>query len=203
MKVDNADAAGALGVVIGNNQPGQVSPGGVSDLPGFAVVQADGTRVKSVDGPVTMTVERLEDPNATDDSHRWLSGEVGPRSAGRSATCGTRTATATPDKVTDEEYHCAVSDGGGVHSNSGVVNHTYAILVEAAVQRRQRAWRSASTRRPIYYWHTQTGYQTPIADFADHADALEVSCGELIGEPLRRSRGSADGTGRVRRRCDA
>ena len=29
-----------------------------------------------------------------------------------------------------------------------------------------------------------TDYQTPTTDFADHADALEASCVDLIGEPI-------------------
>ena len=35
-----------------------------------------------------------------------------------------------PGKVSDAEYHCATDDDGGVHSNSGVVNHSYALLVD-------------------------------------------------------------------------
>ena len=37
-----------------------------------------------------------------------------------------------PGKVTDAEYNCdpALTDAGGVHSNSGVPNHAYALLVD-------------------------------------------------------------------------
>ena len=35
-----------------------------------------------------------------------------------------------PGKVTDAEYHCLTTDGGGVHTNSGVPNHGYALLVD-------------------------------------------------------------------------
>ena len=35
-----------------------------------------------------------------------------------------------PGKVRDAEYHCTTDDGGGVHSNSGVPNHGYALLVD-------------------------------------------------------------------------
>ena len=35
-----------------------------------------------------------------------------------------------PGKVSDAEYYCATDDGGGVHSNSGVPNHGYALLVD-------------------------------------------------------------------------
>ena len=35
-----------------------------------------------------------------------------------------------PGKVTDAEYKCGTDDAGGVHSNSGVPNHAYALLVD-------------------------------------------------------------------------
>ena len=37
---------------------------------------------------------------------------------------------ANPDKVSAPEYQCAPTDGGGVHTNSGVPNHDYAMLVD-------------------------------------------------------------------------
>ena len=35
-----------------------------------------------------------------------------------------------PGKVSDAEYRCDAEDNGGVHLNSGVVNHSYALLVD-------------------------------------------------------------------------
>jgi hypothetical protein len=34
------------------------------------------------------------------------------------------------------------------------------------------------------YWRAQSVYQVPTTDFVDHADALEQSCQDLIGQPL-------------------
>ena len=34
-----------------------------------------------------------------------------------------------PGTVSDTEYRCGTGDSGGVHSNSGVPNHAYALLV--------------------------------------------------------------------------
>ena len=34
------------------------------------------------------------------------------------------------------------------------------------------------------YWRAQSVYQIPTSKFPDHADALEASCTDLIGQPL-------------------
>ena len=46
-----------------------------------------------------------------------------------------------PGKVSDAEYYCRTDDSGGVHSNSGVVNHGYALLVDGGTY-------NGVTRRP-------------------------------------------------------
>ena len=56
--------------------------------------------------------------------------EVRRPSAARSATCGTPPATATRARCRDAEYKCSADDNGGVHGNSGVPNHAYALLVD-------------------------------------------------------------------------
>ena len=40
------------------------------------------------------------------------------------------------------------------------------------------------TKAAHLYWRAQSVYQTPTTDFADHADALQAACTDLIGEPL-------------------
>ena len=35
-----------------------------------------------------------------------------------------------PGKVSDAQYGCGTADGGGVHNNSGVPNHAYALIVD-------------------------------------------------------------------------
>ena len=99
----------------------------------------------------------------------------------RSATCGRPTCYGDPGKVTDAEYHCATDDGGGVHTQlrraqprlraAGGRRHLQRLDVRA----------SASTRRRSLFWRPRPTYQTPTTDFADHADALEASCADLIG----------------------
>ena len=70
------------------------------------------------------------DPAAGEDSYRWLMGEDSTAFGGAIRDMWTPTCLGDPGKVTDAEYHCDTSDGGGVHSNSGVPNHGFALLVD-------------------------------------------------------------------------
>ena len=65
VKVDNAIAAGATGIVVGQNVAGlPTAMSGTSTIPGFMVTQADGNRIKGA-GTVTMTIkaEDISDPD--------------------------------------------------------------------------------------------------------------------------------------------
>ena len=51
-----------------------------------------------------------------------------------------------PGKVSDAEYYCATDDAGGVHRNSGVNNHAYALLVDGGTYNGRRSPASVSPR---------------------------------------------------------
>jgi hypothetical protein len=91
---------------------------------------------------------------------------------------------ADPGKVTDAQYHCATSDGGGVHSNSGVPNHGFALLVDGGTYNGHTVNAIGLVKAAHLYWQAQSVYQTPTTNFNDHADSLQASCQDLIGVPL-------------------
>jgi hypothetical protein len=49
------------------------------------------------------------------------------------------------------------------------------------------------TRAAHIYFRAQTVYQVEDSDFADHADALEASCADLVGQPLEALTGGPSG----------
>ena len=109
--------------------------------------------------------------------------EVDPPSAARSATCGTRPASATRARSRTPSTSAATATSGGVHTNSGVPNHGYALLVDGGTYNGQTVNGIGLTKAAHIYWRAQSVYQTPTTDFADHADALEQSCHDLVGLP--------------------
>ena len=67
-----------------------------------------------------------------------------------------------PGKVSDAEYKCdRPSDAGGVHSNSGVPNHAYALLVDGGTFNGQTVTGIGLDKAAAIYWRAQTAYLTP------------------------------------------
>jgi hypothetical protein len=120
----------------------------------------------------------------TDNTLRWVSGEDDPgfvcpiRDMWRPECYG------DPGAVTSGNYWCTSSDGGGVHTNSGVPNHAFALTVDGGSYNGQSIAGIGLVKAAHIYWQAQRHYQTNTSDFADHADALAASCTDLIGQPL-------------------
>jgi Zn-dependent metalloprotease len=187
VKVDNAAAAGAEGIVVGDNVAGRapISMSGNADIYGVMVTLEDGARIKSAGGPVNVTIKDVgTEPVAN--SYRWLMGEDSSAFGGAIRDMWTPTCYNDPGKVSDAQYFCDTDDGGGVHSNSGVPNHAYALTVDGGTYNGQTITGLGLTKAAAVYFRAMTEYQTPTTDFADHADALQASCTDLIGQPLRK-----------------
>ncbi len=100
-----------------------------------------------------------------------------------------------PDKVSAVSYHCSSDDGGGVHTNSGVPNHAFAMLVDGKTFNGVTVEAIGFTRALHIYYRAMTVYQTRTTNFAEHEQALQASCRDLIGVPLNNfSTSSATGT---------
>jgi Zn-dependent metalloprotease len=106
-----------------------------------------------------------------------------------------------PDKVSSTAYHCGADDGGGVHTNSGVPNHAFALLVDGTSSLPGGTFNTVAvtgigrTKALHIYFRAMSVYQTPTTNFAQHEQALRASCQDLIGQNLNGlSTSSAAGT---------
>lgn len=181
-KVANAQAAGAIAVVVVNDQGDGVLSMGGSDagitIPSVFVGQSDGATIKAELGSgVTGTVSLS---NSGDPSVRWLLGEDG----GAIRDLWTPTCFGHPGRVSDAVYWCSTGDNGGVHINSGIPNHAFALLMDGGTYNSQTIAALGLTKVANLYWRAMTVYQVPASDFADHADALAQSCADFVGQPL-------------------
>ncbi len=185
VKVANMQKVGATGVMIVNNVIGgpSIMPGvdpsitipSVIDLP-------DRGRVDQAALPVVNVTMKARAPSGS--SFRWLSGEDDPAFDGAIRDMWDPTCLGDPGKVTDQEYFCAGDDNGGVHTNSGVPNHGFALLVDGGTYNGQTVAGIGLTKAAHLYWRAGSVYQTPSSDFPDHADALLASCNDLVGVRL-------------------
>lgn len=192
-KAANAVANGAIGVIVANNIGGGDTLTRMftddSDLarsvtiPSVFIGYTDGTDLKSLLPGATVTVAATA---ATETSRRWLFGEDSTGWNGFlrdmwNPNCG---AAPDPGRVGDAAYWCDSGDFGGVHHNSGVVNHTYALVTDGGTYNGRTVSGIGLTKAAHIYWRAMTTYQVPVTDFADHSDALEQSCQDLLGVDL-------------------
>ncbi len=188
VKVTNAQAAGAIGVIVANNVatglPGMGGAAPAITIPSLGVQQATGNAIKVelASGSVNGTLRGK--PGFIDNSYRWLLGEdVTPSGALRDMS--NPTCYSNPGKVSDTTFYtCGTGDAGGVHTNSGVPNHGYALLVDGGTYNGHTVVAIGLTKTAHIYFRAQSTYQVLTTDFADHADALEQSCTDLIGVNL-------------------
>jgi Zn-dependent metalloprotease len=109
---------------------------------------------------------------------RWLIGEdvagLGPlRDMWSPTTLG------DPDKVSSASYFCAATDGGGVHTNSGVPNHAYAIIVDGKTFNGQTVTGIGFTKAMHIYFRAMAMYQHSTTNFPHHAQSLLTACNDL------------------------
>jgi Zn-dependent metalloprotease len=117
-------------------------------------------------------------------SDRWRMGEDASAFGGAIRDLWDPTCNGDPGKLTDGQYYCGEGDGGGVHSNSGIPNHTYALLVDGGTYNGQTINGIGFTKAAHIFWRAQSEYLTATSDFYSLADALEASCTDLLGIDL-------------------
>ncbi|HEV3410050.1 MAG TPA: M4 family metallopeptidase, partial [Chthoniobacterales bacterium] len=84
-----------------------------------------------------------------------------------------------PDKVSSPVYHCAPSDGGGVHTNSGVPNHAFAMIVDGKTFNNQTVTGLGFTKAIHIYFRAMSVYQHSTTNFPHHAESLLTACNDL------------------------
>lgn len=117
---------------------------------------------------------------SVDNSYRWLLGEDTSGFGGAIRDMWNPNCYGHPAKVSDELYWCSTGDNGGVHINSGVPNHAFALLVEGGQYNGQTIAPIGLVKATHIYWRASTEYQVPATNFIEHADALEASCTDLV-----------------------
>jgi Zn-dependent metalloprotease len=181
-RVANAEAAGAAGVLVMNtindvvyDMPGA---GPALGIPAAFIAKSLGLAIKAAQ-PADVAVEMSF---TVDDSVRWVVAEdtlwSGLRDMWNPNCAG------DPGKVSDSLYFCSEDDGGGVHTNSGVPNHAFALAVDGGSYNGHTVAGIGVTKAAHVWWRAMSVYQTQITDFTDHALLAELSCRDLIGQPL-------------------
>lgn len=115
------------------------------------------------------------------DTVRWLSGEDDPAFGGAIRDLWTPECYGDPGTVTSSSYFCSAADSGGVHTNSGVPNRAFALMVDGDAGLGITG--IGLTKAAHIHWAAQN-MLTPSSNFVDQADALEAACTALTGVNL-------------------
>ncbi|MCB0666923.1 MAG: M4 family metallopeptidase, partial [Saprospiraceae bacterium] len=129
--------------------------------------------------------ENMSLRTACSSSHRWLMGEDASAFGGSIRDMWSPTCKGDPGKMSDPQYYCSSGDNGGVHSNSGVNNHAYALLVDGGTYNGQSINGLGFTKAAHIFWRAQKEYLTITSNFKIQADALEAACNDLMGINLQ------------------
>jgi uncharacterized repeat protein (TIGR03803 family) len=135
------------------------------------------------------TVQQLYNP--PDPSHRWFLGENLPSwmtvpggSEVSMRNLMDPTMFGDPGKMSDPQFKCADTvddDHGGVHTNSGVPSHAYALMVDGGSYNGVWIQGIGLTKAGKIQYRALTQYLISSSGFADNAAALKESCQDLIG----------------------
>ncbi len=112
----------------------------------------------------------------------WLMGEDVPV-IGAIRNMRNPNAFGDPAKVIDANFKCDINDGdqGGVHSNSGVPNHAYQLMVSGGTYNGQTIAGIGLFKAGKIEYRALTTYLTSGSNFLDNYNALKTSCTDLIG----------------------
>jgi Zn-dependent metalloprotease len=113
--------------------------------------------------------------------NRWLMGE--DLSIGAIRSMSDPTIFGDPDKMTSAFYTCDPSetDGGGVHTNSGVANKAAYLMVDGATFNGKTVTGMGLTKTAKIWYEAQTNLISSASDYNDLYDALQQACTNLIG----------------------
>jgi len=116
-------------------------------------------------------------------SLRWMMGEDASAFGGAIRDMWNPQCKNHPGKVSDSNYRCSTGDNGGVHSNSGIPNHLFALLTDGGNYNSQSISGLGITKT-VHLFGLARQYLTRTSDFDNLADALETACTALVGVNL-------------------
>ena len=87
-----------------------------------------------------------------------------------------------PGKMTDVQFECDGNfDGGGVHINSGIPNHAYALMVDGGTYNGHTITGIGLTKAGRIQYRALSVYLSTGSTFLDNYNAVNQSCVDLIG----------------------
>ena len=129
------------------------------------------------------SVDLLNGSGTDTAAERWMLGEDVP-GFGAIRDMADPTQFDHPGKVSDAEFYCGDDyrfDGGGVHSNSGVPNKAYYLMVDGDSYNGQTVSGIGLEKAGKVQYRALSRYLLSASDFLDNDLAIRQSCQDLVG----------------------
>ena len=127
------------------------------------------------------TIDQIDGLGQDNPADKWLIGEN--TGIGVIRNMMTPTALGDPGKMSDPQLACSpYTDGGGVHINSGIPNHAYALMVDGGTYNGHTISGIGLTKAGVIQYRALSVYLTSGATFLDNYNAVNQSCSDLIGQ---------------------
>ena len=181
-KTIRAQDEGAIAVIVINNREDPpidtmgTSGAVTATIPTLMISQADGAiLLAALEDGVTATAGMPP----SDESERWLVGEAGSPLGVVRDMWAPNCLGAPGAVVGDESYWCAPSDNGGVHVNSQIPTHLFAMLTDGAVFSGVSVPSIGVVKATHIHWLALAAFMGPTTGFSEYAGALSAACDEL------------------------
>ncbi|MBW2290907.1 MAG: M4 family metallopeptidase [Deltaproteobacteria bacterium] len=89
--------------------------------------------------------------------------------------------TPDPGKMSDPQVACTTDDSGGVHTNSGIGNHAFVLMVDGGFYNGYAVNGIGMTKAGKIQYRALSTYLLANSTFSDNYDALRQACDDLIG----------------------
>jgi Zn-dependent metalloprotease len=127
------------------------------------------------------TVDLLNSAGNDGPEVRWLFGEDMPgMGAGRDMM--EPNAFGNPGRVSDPLFHCEWEDFYGVHYNSAVPSHAYALMVDGGTYNAHTVHGIGLHKAGHIAYRALATYLTSASGFQEASDAFEQACNDLVGQ---------------------
>lgn len=201
-KVKRAQDAAAIGVIVVNNVPG--APGSnmtgsdpTITIPAVMMSMADGDAIRTelLSGNVNVTLK--DAPDGLLDGVRWLVSEDAVAFGNPIRDMWDPTCKGHPDRANSILQTCGGitgADNGGVHSGSGVMNHTFAIMTDGKTFNGETVTAIGPIKSGAVIYRALTVYMNAGTDFNDAFYAISLAAQDLVGtDPLDPRTGAPSG----------
>jgi len=115
------------------------------------------------------------------DGVRWMMGEDAAVFGGAIRDMWNPTCFFHPDSAESIYQRCQPWDSGGVHIGSGVLNHSFAILVDGKTFNELTVTGIGAIKAGAVYYRALTTYLTSVSDFEDAYHLLNQAARDLVG----------------------